>query len=52
MWEDTHRTELLCFFHQLLFLFKLDIIISGSFLKKKQISICNLYPCSCMSVQL
>jgi len=36
MREDTrHSTELLCFFRQLLFLFKLDVILSGSFLKKR-----------------
>jgi hypothetical protein len=32
--DNTHSTELLCFFHELLFLFKLDIIFSCSFLKK------------------
>jgi len=32
--DNTHSTELLCFFQHLLFLFKLNIILSGSFLKK------------------
>jgi hypothetical protein len=32
--DNTHSTELLCFFRQLLFLIKLDIILSCSFLKR------------------
>ena len=32
--DNTHSTELLCFLCQLLFLFKLDIILSGRFPKK------------------
>jgi len=31
--DNKHSTEL-CFFHHLLFLFKLGIILSSSFLKK------------------
>jgi hypothetical protein len=32
--DNMYGTELLWFFHLLLFLLKLDIILSGSFLKK------------------
>jgi len=32
--DNMHSTELLCFFRQLFFLFKLNIILSSSFLKK------------------
>ena len=34
--DNMHSTELLCFFRQLLFLFKFHVILSSSFLKKKK----------------
>jgi hypothetical protein len=39
--DNMHGIASFCFFHQFLFLLKLDIILSSGFLKKEWILMCN-----------